>query len=117
MPFQWATSLQIDADTPDAWGSYTLDGDLYRLDSAVEGLGGAAPLDFGIDETRITRHGRQFQVAGHVTNLFAYAPNPAVGNLIWDARGFGLAAEPDRGGLREAALFGPRGRQRSGCER
>lgn len=97
-PFKWRTKLAIQPSLPDAWGRYSLDSGNYRLDSAVEGLGGAQPLSFLIDGSAIKPDADgDITVAGNAANLFSHTFPAGSREMIWDLRGFGLAAAPDNG--------------------
>ncbi len=94
-PFEWHTDLRISPELPDAWGSYLLDEDRYRLDRAAEGLGGVdGPVGFSLRGAKLVMCGHDIVVVGNAANLFPFQMDGGGPDILWDSRGFGLGQYP-----------------------
>jgi hypothetical protein len=96
--YRWTPQIEIHAHAPgDPFGFYRLEGEEYRLGQAAEGMGGDAPVSFGITDAddEIAVGGGVFEVAGFAANLYK-APRWGT-DLLWDSRGFAVAPEATNG--------------------
>ncbi|MDF0495738.1 hypothetical protein [Bradyrhizobium yuanmingense] len=89
-PYRWK-NVPVKIDLAPRWGAYQLDGDTYRLDTALAGLRGEFDVD--VANGQLKTKGKAITVRGNAASLFRLAGS----DLVWDSRGTGLGAVASNG--------------------
>lgn len=99
--YSWSADVAVYAKARDAYGEFFLGGQAFRLDAAVQGLGGdktIGPATFDVKGDELVAKGNEpIKIAGYAANLYEYD------SMRWDSRGFGVAADA-ADGVRKARL-------------
>lgn len=104
-PYAWSADVAIHPEALHGWGEFTLGKMNYSHASAAEGLGGDQPVLFTINGAEIENgDSGPIEIAGFAANLYTYKAKGGSVERVWDSRGFGLSAKPEKG-TREAGYL------------
>lgn len=87
-PYAWK-DVRVGIDLTPRWGAYKLDGEVYRLDTALAGL----RAEFDVVDDALRAGGQAIVVRGNAASLFRRSDS----DLVWDSRGTGLGAAATAG--------------------
>jgi hypothetical protein len=87
-PYKWK-AVPVKIDLAPRWGAYQLNGDTYRLDTALAGLRG----EFDVVNDELQVGGKAITLRGNAASLFRLDGS----DLVWDSRGTGLGSAASNG--------------------